>query len=346
MVVSRLIGGMFGLPRVVGALRPSLPEFLSGPSAFTANARSALGIVCRQIVPRFIWLPSYLCEVILRAVEWAKCPYQFYPTNGTLGVDDFEWIKSVSEEDAVLLIDYFGFPQTDEVVNRCRETGAVVIEDACQALLSDCVGTHADYTVYSPRKWVGVPDGGILKVAEHSQIPEMTLTPPDEEWWLTGLEASIQRRQSDDYCGEDREWFSLFQKHDREDVTGPFSMSDLSKSLLRRCFDYEEIAARRRDNYSILYESLSEYSLTGVLPTGVVPLGFPIRTSRRDDLRQAMFAEQIYPPVHWDLDGVVPESFTASHQLSREIMTLPCDQRYGEADMQRLVSVIRSWEKT
>ena len=55
-----------------------------------------------------------------------------------------------------------------------------------------------------------------------------------------------------------------------------------------------------------------------------------------------LFDEQIYPPWHWPLGGVVPESFGASHRLSRSLLTLPCDQRYGETELRRMVTCVRN----
>jgi hypothetical protein len=77
------------------------------------------------------------------------------------------------------------------------------------------------------------------------------------------------------------------------------------------------------------------------LPDGVVPLGFPVRLKERDRVRQALFDARIYPPVHWPIAEVVPNEFGASHQLATEIMTLPCDQRYGAPDVERMVLEVR-----
>jgi hypothetical protein len=38
---------------------------------------------------------------------------------------------------------------------------------------------------------------------------------------------------------------------------------------------------------------------------------------------------------------MVPERFDASHRLAAEIMTLPCDQRCGPADMERMAALVR-----
>jgi hypothetical protein len=38
----------------------------------------------------------------------------------------------------------------------------------------------------------------------------------------------------------------------------------------------------------------------------------------------------------------VPEKYTASHRLSKSIMTLPCDQRYDAKHMQQIVEYIQN----
>ena len=96
------------------------------------------------------------------------------------------------------------------------------------------------------------------------------------------------------------------------------------------------IARRRRENYALLADRLASVALFPTLSDGVVPLGFPIVVEERDRVRQALFAEEIYPPVHWDLEDVVPVAYSGSHWLSRHVMMLPCDQRYGPEVMEHV----------
>jgi hypothetical protein len=72
-----------------------------------------------------------------------------------------------------------------------------------------------------------------------------------------------------------------------------------------------------------------------------VPLGFPVRLRNRDTVRQGMFKHDIYPPVHWPIKGKVPVEFRASHRLARQVMTIPCDQRYSVEEMKRVAGVLR-----
>ena len=74
---------------------------------------------------------------------------------------------------------------------------------------------------------------------------------------------------------------------------------------------------------------------------GGVPLGFPVFLEHRDEVRNKLFAHDIYPPIRWAIDGVVPDEFIDSHELSSQIMSLPCDGRYDVADMERMVAVLK-----
>jgi hypothetical protein len=86
-----------------------------------------------------------------------------------------------------------------------------------------------------------------------------------------------------------------------------------------------------------LAAALGEFALFPELTNDVVPLGFPVRFANRDQVRSALFASQIYPAIHWPVKDVVPETFTGSHLLARQILTIPCDQRYDQDTIDRLI---------
>ena len=122
---------------------------------------------------------------------------------------------------------------------------------------------------------------------------------------------------------------------------GNYDVSSLSIAILETAIDWESVSKKRRENYLILLDDLREYALYKDLPDDVVPLGFPISVKNRDELRQTLFENNIYPPIHWELSNSVPEQFAESHQLSKEIMTLICDHRYDEKDMKRIIDIVR-----
>jgi dTDP-4-amino-4,6-dideoxygalactose transaminase len=215
-----------------------------------------------------------------------------------------------------------------------------VLEDACHALLTEDLGREADFLVFSPRKFVGVPDGGLLVRAGTRPLPDVALVPAPEAWWRGAL-AAVESRHQFDRGEPGREWFPTFQAAERGAPSGPYAASALSRTLLTSAVDWSDVARRRRANWKVLAAALGDVALFPMLPDGVVPLGFPVRVPRRDEVREALFAHDIYPPVHWPLAGVVPEAFEESHRLAAEIMTLPCDQRCGPADMERMAMLVR-----
>ena len=76
---------------------------------------------------------------------------------------------------------------------------------------------------------------------------------------------------------------------------------------------------------------------------------FPVRISdgRRDVLLRELVSLRVFCPVHWRLPAQISEQeYPEAHGLSRQILGLPIDQRYGHDDMQSLIErLIQAWER-
>ncbi len=333
-----IIGGMFGLETMADH-RDSHPPFLSDNVVFLANARSGIRLLIEQLAPDCVWMPSFYCDHVLKIVEEYATAVRYYEVDYDLAIPSLAWVEAVQSNDLVVITDYFGFPCSVECKKRVKERGAWLLEDACQALLTEKSGNDSDFVLFSPRKFLGVPDGGIL-TTKHGSVPvNISMSAPPAEWWLKAFSASALRREFDTYGG-DRRWFNLFQESEITAPIGAYAMSELTRMLLQHGFNYPLIAEQRVENYKLLASTLCEIALFPTLPEGVVPLGFPIRVADRDRIRHRLFEYDIFPPVHWPIKGVVPEKFIGSHRLSAEIMTLPCDQRYAGDDMHRIAAAV------
>lgn len=330
------------MPESVVPISSTLPSnwlFLRESNLFLANGRSGIFILVDLLKPANVWMPSYLCPTMVDAVDQKKTQLKFYEIDYDLQIPSLNWIKQVQAGDLVILIDYFGFPLSAEVVDLVKGQGGYVLEDACQALLSEHVGQHSDFVLFSPRKFIGVPDGGILVSCCNVKFDNVELKPAPTFWWFKMLEATINRREFDQFGGE-RHWYQLSQETNAATPCGYFAMSNLSKKLLLTCFDYSQIAQRRIENHSMLFRELKHIALFDGLPKGTVPLGFPIRHKQRDHIRESLFKAQIYPPVHWTIKGTVPEEFCESHRLADDIMTLLCDQRYSITEARKMFVIV------
>ncbi len=341
-MTSLLVGGVFALEaEPFEGARATTPRFLDPRNQYFCNATSALAELLGRLTPGSVWLPSYCCIALFLAAEAARVPIRIYGIGGDLSWDETDWIDQVRPGDAVVIIDYFGRRQKPAQLEALRARGAWVIEDATQAMLNDQVGEAADFTIFSPRKFLGVPDGGILASSAALQIEPFALEAAPAEWWLTAFNATLGRRDFDRFGGE-RRWFDLFQQAERTAPIGPFAMSGLSRVLLSTCFDYAALRKRRQDNYDRLEEALGDLAVMPPRDEGEVPMAFPIRVMERSAVLKSLFSQQIFSPVHWPLEGFIPHDFADSHRLSREIISLHCDHRYGEADMRRIVEAVRA----
>ena len=324
---------MFGLGSFITDNNEEI-TFLTDDSLLHVNARSCINHVLATMSAKTIWIPSYLCESVFTITSRFK-NHRYYPVNYDLSIDD-SWISSIQRNDLVILIDYFGFKCKVEIKHAIKSKGAWLLEDASQALLSSITDPFTDFVVFSPRKYVGVPDGGILKTNGSliMQNRQAKFQPPSD-WWEKAYTAAKCRRQFDLEGGENI-WFKLFREVENEAPTGNIAMSDFSRRLLKQGFDYRQIAEVRRSNFNCLLERLDDYAIYHELPAGVVPLGYPCICRNRDQVIDSLYGQLIFPPVHWAINGFVPDEFLQSHTLSNQIMTLPCDQRYDSEDMNRI----------
>ncbi len=327
----RIIGGMFALEVPLG--RPSATPFDLDAALRFVNARSAFRFILDERRPRRVWLPQYTCDALASAA--ADYDLRYYPVTHALEPETGPWLENVDRRDVVVAIDYFGFRRWTDALQPLADRGVSIVEDASQALFMPA-SSRASCIFYSPRKFAGVPDGGILIGA--TGVP--ALEPPPSSWWSKALASSLLRRRFDDGASDERSWFTLFQEAELEMPVGAFRASDVTEAILRTGIDYASMAERRIANYRTLAGALAEFAMYASLDDHTVPLGFPVRVQARDHVQRAMFAADIYPAVHWQ--NAITAASPASEHLSRELLTLPCDQRYDRRDMQRIIDAFRS----
>jgi len=292
--------------------------------------------VCETANPGAAWLPSYLCGAVLDPFRKLGVPLRYYDPHPASEPVELAWTKDVERGDLVLTIHYFGFPNRTLPVAQLAQQGAIVVEDASQGLFVKQQYPETHCILYSPRKFLGVPDSGVMVSSSNNDIRSELLEPPPGDWWKNAL-AMVQMRREFDLIGGENLWFPLFLDVEKTFPLGPYRSSDLAKLTLESGTDYQFIQRTRRENYAVLLERLKQFALFPELGAETVPLGFPVRVNpaRRNAILGDLYKQRIYPPVHWHIEGIVPEEHRQSHLLSKSILTLICDQRYSASDMKR-----------
>lgn len=331
----KIIGGVRGTD--VSAPSTLGKKLLDSKHGLYANARSAFFTVASLLELKRIWLPSFLCDTILIPFELLGIDCQFYAVDASLQPDLEDC--ALAEGDAVCVISYFGFSHKDAIYEQLSSCGVIIIEDLCQAFYQE---PHplADFSVKSLRKFFAVPDGAIVYAKGDRQVvwPYELDQRSDLAW---GIEAIAARTLYDLGLSDSTSWYEYFQKSEAAMPVGCVPMSEYTKTQLAWFIDFDNESSKRISNYDYLLANLSDIALIENRK-GAVPLGFPVVIGNRDEVRKRLYAQKIYPPVHWDIMGVVPPNHSGSHRLSHDIMTLPCDGRYGEEDMERMITVLKS----
>jgi hypothetical protein len=296
------------------------------------SGRAALAAAFRGMGARVAWVPWFVCGAVRDALAFAGVEARGYPLAADRGVPD---ALAPGEGEVVLCVDYFGMSGRgcDSAIARFG-AGRVVV-DASQALL------HAPRpgvaTVYSPRKFCGVPDGGLLVHAPGAPGP----WPADEAASAARSRALELRSAGQVQAGYER----FLEGEASLSDCAPRGMSTLTRRLLGRV-DVDALRARRLANHAHLAEALRRDGYEVLpLPPGEVPLCCPVVVADAARLRAALAARGIYAPAYWP-DADVPADDTVGQLLRHGTLYLPCDQRYGADDMDRIARALREIEET
>lgn len=331
-----IAGGMFGKE----AKDPSTFFPWTNRSCLkTVNARSAFYFLCRTLRPPTVWLPSFICPEMITAANTSSMPVAFYPIDRHLHVQNHEWVSNVQPKDVVLAVDYFGFEPPGMPWQALKNRRVWIVQDAAQSLLSEFSRPYADFILFSPRKHIGVPSGGILLSRDALPFSMEDLQPAPKTFSHAAERAFHQRTAYDGNL--QTEWYSSYCAAEAIQPVGAYRMEIQTEQRLQSGFTLDKIRQSRRTNYSILLNALQNHALFKSLPDKVTPIGFPMYTMSRNRLRDQLWESRLYCPIHWHLEQAVPQQFEESHELSRRVITLLCDQRVSKDQLRQIISIVQ-----
>jgi dTDP-4-amino-4,6-dideoxygalactose transaminase len=333
----KFIGGFFELA-VPGAAKGGLADFWQMPSNpdFTyGNARSALAALLRSVQPEKLWLPAYICCSVTQAAAAAAVPVGYFPLSEDLQPDVNFLDAQVQTGEMVLAVDYFGAPPGREFLSFVETRNDLLfIEDAAQAFDTG-MKAWGRWRLYSPRKLVGVTDGGFIVPSDQIAPSYAANADSDPE-----IQHAARLRFNDKEGRCNPEWHAANQKREGAETVMACRISVESQRTLE-ALSVESIATKRQENFRTLTLQLSRLSFLKTATPEFVPMGFPIRVPAaiRTKIRKILIDNHIFPSIHWE-NLPSPTSFVPEHRLARELLTLPCDQRYDVHDMNRVAALV------
>jgi dTDP-4-amino-4,6-dideoxygalactose transaminase len=326
------VGGFFGLHTPPASARSvwRLWRLDAKRDLALGNARSALAEFLKQRNARRLWLPAYVCEAAAEGAVAGAGSVEFFPVDETLAPDSAFLRNHLRRGDFVLAVDYFGAAPDAafrRLVAERRDVGW--IEDRAQAL---DVGAAAwgDWQLFSPRKLLGVPDGGIL-----TRGGPRAARAADIEGMLSAQAA----RLDDPACKRNRDWFAAYQRSEAAQKVALDAASEFTLAVLRAA-DAAAMAQRRRANWRTLHRALASLAAWRRAP-GLAPFGYVVRVRNSERAQDRLAARGVFAQRHWARLPSPRRQHPQAHRLAAELLTLPCDHRYDATDMRAVARVAR-----
>lgn len=206
------------------------------------------------------------------------------------------------------------------------------IVDCAQAFF--CKPIEGALMVYSCRKFVGTPDGAYV-VGKNAHL----LTDEYPQCYSSDTAAFLLKRI--EYGCEGKGYEARSLNEHRIDSEDCMKMSRLTH-ILMDAEDYEYNRNKRKVNFAYAHKllgSLNKINPTMYVDEDTIPMVYPL-VVEEDECIQRLFAAKHFQGHWWSYicDEQPNDSF--EYWISRYVIPITIDQRYGEKEIDYLVNVI------
>lgn len=316
------IGGYFELD-----LRNNEPYH---PDVIEVNTgRNALEYILSASDYTSVLLPYYTCEVLLEPIVRLGLAYSFYHIDDQLQ----PILPNELEKGTVLLyVNYFGIK--NDVVHHLSQQFEHLIIDNSQAFYDCPVGKTS--TFYSPRKFFGLPDGGLVST------PNKLDTNLTQDTSHNRMSHLLKRIDLGAEAG-----YGDFVKNDAQLINQPLKlMSNLTSSLMRN-LSYEESRLKRMTNFERCYtEFETDNKLNISISTIQGPLVYPLLISNGKQLKEHLIREKIFVATYWENMRPYIKPGGIEFNLIDHLVPLPIDQRMSNENLSRMIEIVKTYIKS
>lgn len=301
--------------------------FLHDDGVLVNSGRNALEYILLSLpVVKHIWLPYYTCDVVLEPIEKLQISYSFYHIDERLHISE---TISLEKDDYLLYTNYCGLMDR-YIRSLVKEYGNRLIVDNAQAWFAKPQKEVS--SIYSPRKFFGVPDGGIAFCPYTIELQfEQDISFNRSSHLLKRIDLGSPEGYVD------------FNDNRKKFHNQPIRKMSLLTQAILKSIDYKESALRRRANYRYLESVLNKNNqLYLSFDEDFVPMAYPYLTDdttlKKKLIDNKIFVATFWPNVmEWCKDG------EWEYLLTKNTCFLPIDQRYGKEDMNRIIDIIQRY---
>jgi hypothetical protein len=314
--MQKEIGGYFEFEKLIS--NEYYPELIKLNSACAALLYS---IKVKNI--NKVYLPYYLCNSVKDACINNGTKVSFYSIDESF-LPVFE--KQLKRNEYLYIVNYYGFITNKQIIEFKQRYRNQIIVDNVQAFFQKPV--EGVITLYSCRKWFGVPDGAYLSIDKKL----------DE-----GLEYETALNRTDHLIGRLEKTASEYYQ-DYIDNEAKFSSVEIRKmsrlsEVIMGAIDYENVIKQRNNNFNYLKQNLSGINSLHLEKRSVnAPFCYPLLVKNGVELRNILIENKVYVPILWPS---IDNSQIYEYGLSLNLLQIPCDQRYSGDDLIKVVKILK-----
>ena len=332
--------------------------FIMGSSEiYLVNGRRCISYLLDSVdgIPKRAVLPAYICNSAIEPFDTRGFETLFYDSNRKLEPDVAEIADLIDGKPSVIVhMGYFGFNTNEaicEIESLVKESNSVVFEDKSHTLFTSYASTCADAEFASIRKWIGIPGGGVVNpvsdIFSFKPVCGVFAEVSESRQRCLRMKATYMATGESDLRERYRTGFAEAERLMDEDSI-VYGLDDESIRIIK-CLDIGRLVERRQTNFRTLLKHLSHdkrfVPVFSVLPENVCPMFFPVFVSdskKRDELQREFASKSLFCPVHWPRNDYLKSYHKEYEYIIEHTLSIPCEQRYTEADMDRVAEIVNS----
>lgn len=272
-----------------------------------------------------LYLPYYTCPTIRDFVEARGVRVKEY----SICSDYLPDIPPLEKDEILLWTNYYGCMQPSVIESVVAAYGPKLILDNSQAFFARPASTA--YTIYSIRKFIGVPCGSYVFLPEGFSAPvsqtELEDTPYDDQF------LHVAKNQGSNAA------YSLYLEQSESVCRIYGTIPERVKETLRYV-DFQTIQAKRRANFLTLHEMLGGGNPLPLDFSGQTAYMYPY-FSEKEHLQRALLKYNIFSPTWWKRVLTFPETNDFEKMIVRHVVPLPIDHRYSTDQMRELALIVQ-----
>lgn len=329
------------------------------------SARDAIYELLIHLPQKKVVLPAYTCIAVVEAIKLANKELVYSESDSE--TYNSYYLECITSDSIVLATHQYGLPcDIEEITNKCKEVGAIIIED-CATSMGTIVngkktGTWGDYAVvsFNASKLINVPPfGGVLISKNKQMIDAIKETAdwkaPDLAFKVKGIIRGIAFVMTKNVC-----FYKLFhyltiaskgklQKTEHEKPSD--KKTDLysyhfsewqAVILLKQLKHLEQIFAKRKELYEFYDKKIvNPLVKKPIVNTDAVCSRYTIQVENRNEF----YKECVKRGVDMDFSHCslgCPDSFTTEHNISKHILNLPYYYELSDKEINTVIRVINS----